>query len=55
MESRLGFVLVKIVPVASGGVALFLAPLVEDVDLDDKGWVLFELWAGHQQRFCGVL
>ena len=38
-----------------GGVALFLAPIVEDVDLDDEGWVLFELLAGHQQRFCGVL
>ena len=38
-----------------GGVALFLAPTVKDVDLDDEGWVLFQLLAGHQQRFCGVL
>ena len=38
-----------------GGVALFLAPPVEDVDFDDKSRVLFEFWAGHQQRFCGVL
>ena len=38
-----------------GGVALFLAPTVEDVDLDDEGWVLFEFLTGHQQRFCGVL